>query len=138
MYRALDIFFFVFHTTLIVFILVGWLPKKTRKIHLAAVVLTIFSWFFLGIWFGFGYCPCTDWHWRVREHLGDQDLPFSYIKFLIDRATGYDANPTLVDAITVTGLALPTVASIWLNIRDRKRSQCLDANSHDEKNPDLS
>jgi len=121
MYRALDIFFFAFHSTLILFVLTGWIWRKTRKIHLAVVVLTAFSWFFLGIWFGFGYCPCTDWHWRVREQLGDHNLPFSYIKFLFDRITGWDADPTLVNIITVAAFALAFAASVWLNVRDRRR-----------------
>ena len=125
MYRALDIFFFAFHTALILFVLLGWLSRRTRPAHLVIVLLTAFSWFVLGIWYGFGYCPCTDWHWQVRQRLGDDDLPFSYITFLIDRLIGWDVNPDLVNVVTVAALAVVLVVSTYLNVRDwvsRKRA----------------
>jgi hypothetical protein len=118
MLRFLDIFFIVFHTLFILFILVGWSWKKTRRIHLVMEGLTALSWFGLGIWFGFGYCPFTDWHWQVRIALGDEDLPTSYIKFLIDRLTGFDVNAMLVDTVTVAAFLVSIVLSLALNARD--------------------
>ncbi len=97
----LNIFFFVFHTAFILFVLLGWIWKKMRKVHLAAVLLTAFSWFGLGLFYGFGYCFCTDWHWNVRHRLGCPDMPRSYIKFLIVTVTGWDLNDGLVDAVTL-------------------------------------
>ena len=122
-YRLLDIGFFVFHSVLIVFILFGWIWRKTRRLNLFVVALTVASWFGLGIWYGFGYCPCTDWHWKVRFALGDTDLPFSYIKFMIDCAFGVDVSAYWVDVATVVGFALATVASVATNAMDywRKR-----------------
>ena len=116
MYTFLNIFFFVFHSVLIVFILVGWVWKKTRMAHLVLVTLTALSWFGLGIWFGFGYCPCTDWHWRVRMQLGFYDMPTSYIKFLIDRPTGWDVSPRFVDASTLVLFLAVAAASVCLNL----------------------
>lgn len=123
--KALDIFFFLFHSTLIVFILGGWLWRPLRKANLVVIALTAFCWFFLGIWFGFGYCPCTDWHWRVREALGDYNLPFSYIEFLIERPTGLDLPTSAVNIVTVALFSASAVASIFVNARDwrRKRRQ---------------
>jgi hypothetical protein len=118
-YRALDIFFFVFHSAFILFILTGWAWKRTRLAHLVAVGLTALSWFGLGIWYGFGYCPFTDWHWQVRYALGYLDLPSSYIKFFIDTLTAWDVNAMLVDIITVAALILASGSSIYLNLRDR-------------------
>jgi len=118
MYRALDVFFFAFHTALILFILFGWIPRKTRLAHLATVLLTAFSWFVLGLWHGvLGYCPCTDWHWQVRRRLGDHDLPFSYIKFLVDRPTGWDVDAGLVNVVTVAALVVVLILSIGLNAK---------------------
>ncbi|MDH3880669.1 MAG: DUF2784 domain-containing protein, partial [Desulfobacteraceae bacterium] len=59
MYTFLDYFFIVFHGSLILFILTGWAWKRTRRIHLITISLTILSWFGLGIFYGWGYCPCT-------------------------------------------------------------------------------
>ncbi len=125
MYYFLNKFFFVFHTTIIIFNLTGWVWKKTRLINLIALLLTFFSWFILGIWYGFGYCPSTDWHWQVREKLGYYDMPSSYIEFLIESFTGLDVNAKLVDIFAVLFLLLALTASIITNIRDfKKRKKC--------------
>ncbi len=113
----LDTFFFVFHTAFIVFILCGYVWKKTRKAHLLMVTLTAFSWFILGIWYGFGYCFLTHWHYRVRFNLGHFDMPNSYIKFIIDALTGLDANAQLVDTCTLIFFLAALIVSIIVNVR---------------------
>lgn len=120
MYEFLNVFFFVFHSSLILLILLGWLWTKTRKINLAVVLLTAFSWFVLGIWYGFGYCPCTDWHWQVRMRLEYYDMPSSYLTFLIRSLTGCDVNKTLIDVFAVVFLLLSICASVVINYRDWK------------------
>lgn len=123
MYAFLDKFFFVFHSTLIVFNLLGWIWKKTRLANLVVILLTFLSWFILGIWYGFGYCPSTDWHWLVRKKMGYYDLPSTYTKFLIDSLTGWDVNPELVKILTVLLLALALFASIWTNVRGWRKKK---------------
>jgi hypothetical protein len=93
---------------------------RTRKLHLITLGLTAFSWFVLGIWYGFGYCICTDWHWEVREKLGYTDESNSYIHFLLLKITGININPQLVDHCTLIIFLLGCVMSLWLNIRDRR------------------
>lgn len=124
MYVFLDKFFFVFHSMLIVLILFGWIWRKTRVINFVVVLLTALSWTVLGIWYGFGFCPCTDWHWQVREKLGYFDMPSSYTKFLIDSLTGLDVNEKLVDILAVSLLVLALFFSVLTNVRDwRKRKK---------------
>ena len=123
MYAVLDKFFFVFHSAHILFNLFGWIWKKTRRANLIVLALTFMSWFFLGIWFGFGYCPSTDWHWQVRAKLGYSDMPPSYLTFLIRSLTGIEAGKTLVDVVAVAGLLTAFLASIRANILDWKNSR---------------
>lgn len=120
MYEFLNVFFFVFHSSLVLFIVFGWIWPKTRKINLAVVIMTFFSWFVLGIWYGFGYCPSTDWHWQVRMKLGYYDMPSSYLTFLIRSITGWNVDKTLVDVFAVLFLFLAFVASVATNYRDWK------------------
>lgn len=87
------------------------------------VLLTAFSWFILGIWYGFGYCPFTDWHYRVRMELWHYDMPESYLKFLIQSITGVDLNQTFVDGVAVSVLFLVFGASALLNVRDWKKNR---------------
>lgn len=119
----LDIFFVIFHSSLILFVLVGWVWKSTRKAHLGVVSLIMGSWFGLGSVDGFGYCPCTDWHWQVRMELGHPDMPNSYVKFLIDSITGLEVPAGLADEITAVCFGLAVVASLYTNWRDWKISQ---------------
>lgn len=122
MYQFLNGFFFVFHTAFTLFNIVGWIFPATRKWHLATILLTAFSWFVMGIWYGWGYCICTDWHYEVRERLGHQDQG-SYIRFLIDKLTGVSFNAQLVDNVTVITFFLLALLTIWLNLRDYRRKK---------------
>jgi len=121
MYAVLDNFFFVFHSCLIIFNLLGWIWRKTRKANLIVLLLTAMSWFFLGIWYGFGYCPSTDWHWQVRAKLGHGEMPPSYLTFLVQSLTGLEVNKTAVDVMAVLFLFLALFASVWTNVRDREK-----------------
>ena len=126
-YRVLDIFFVVFHTSVILFNLFGWICRKARKYNLILLVITGASWLFLGLIVGtLGYCPLTDWHFSVLNKLGVSDLPSSYIKYLVDRLTGLDINSSLVDNVTLYSFLAALGLSLFFNIRDilarRKKS----------------
>jgi Protein of Unknown function (DUF2784) len=121
MYQFLHYFFLLFHLLLIVFNLTGWIWKRTRRAHLFVISLTLASWVVLGFFYGFGYCPLTDWHWDVLAKLGKTDLPNSYLKYLLDLLTGMDWNAKLVDGMAVAGLAFALVASLWVNFGKKKR-----------------
>lgn len=111
----LDWFFLIFHTAIIIFNLFGWAWDKTRRANLLLLMLTGCSWFILGIWYGIGYCPVTDWHYRVLKSLDNNNLPNSYVKYLIDRMTGIDLDPTMVDIAVIISFLLALCTSIYLN-----------------------
>lgn len=118
-YHILDIFFTVFHSSLIIFNLFGWILRKTRLLNLITLGLTGASWLFLGLIVGtLGYCPFTEWHFNVLVKLGRSDLPNSYVKYLTDRITGLDVNASAVDEITLYAFLGALVISLILNIRD--------------------
>jgi hypothetical protein len=120
----LDILLTVVHLALIVFNLAGWTWPATRRIHLVALLVTAASWFILGIWYGMGYCPLTDWHWNIKEQRGETNLPASFVKYIGDKVSGQDIDPSVVDTVTVSCLVFALLASLFVNIRDwlRKRS----------------
>ncbi len=120
MYIFLDIFFTAFHSLLILFNLFGWIWRKTRKLNLITLGLTGFSWFGLGIFYGFGFCFCTEWHWQVRYSMGLYNMPNSYVKFLLDRLTGLDWNADLVNTATMVLFIAAVLCSVYVNIRDWK------------------
>lgn len=120
MYEFLNIAFIVFHTALILFNLFGWIWKSTRRMNLITLLLTAFSWIILGIWYGFGYCPCTDWHWQVRRALGYSDMPNSYIKFLVELWTGLEFSAHTINLWTTILFIGALGVSLYVNIRDTK------------------
>jgi len=121
MLQFLDYFFLIFHAVFTIFNMTGWIWKKTRKVHLATIAATAFSWFIIGIWYGWGFCFCTDWHWRVREALGRPIRSYSYIHFLILETTGMDLPPAMVDNATMAIFIACCCMSILLNTRDYLR-----------------
>ena len=131
LYKTADIFFSLLHAGLVLFNLTGWIFKATRRLHLIATGLTILSWFGLGIFYGWGFCPCTQWHWEIKSKLGISDLPYSYVKYYADRLTGISWNPNIVDGIVVGAGLLIFGLSCWLNWRDfRNRCRPLNINRH--------
>jgi hypothetical protein len=122
-YEFLNIFFFVFHTAFTLFNLFGWISGKSRKWHLITMCLTALSWFVLGIWYGWGYCFCTDWHWQVREALGYKDRSGSYIHFLILEIAGKDFNPELVERLTLFVFLLCFTLTVIFSINDFRKNK---------------
>ena len=117
----LDVFLTAFHALLVAFNLTGWIWKRTRRLHLLVISLTVLSWVGFGFVHGFGYCPLTDWHWDVKRSLGETDLPWSYVKYHVDALTGGDWDGRLVDGV-VLGLGLLALgASAFVNRRDLTR-----------------
>lgn len=117
-YQSLNIFFFIFHSCLIIFNLFGWLWQKTRLANFIVIGLTLSSWFLLGLWFGYGYCPFTDWHWQVREKLGFRESPPSYTAFLVREITGWEPGDTLINSLTLGLLIAALAGSVVTNVRD--------------------
>jgi len=121
--HILDIFFVIFHTFLIFFNIFGWIWKRARRLNLLLLSLTGASWLFLGLIVGtLGYCPLTDWHFAILEKLGKTNLPNSYIKYLADRLTGLDFNPSPVDSAVLWVFLAAFASSLFFNIRDYRKS----------------
>jgi len=114
-WQILDYFFVIFHTFLILFNLTGWIWKPTRRLHLLSLLLTGGSWLLLGLFYGLGYCPLTDWHFSVLINLGEYDLPYSYIQYLIERLSGYNFSAQFIDNATLIGYLIALALSLYFN-----------------------
>ena len=120
-YLLLDWFFTLLHLVIIGFNLLGWIWRSTRKLHLIVVVLTLGCWLILGIWYGLGYCPITDWQWQIKEKLGEVNLPNSFIKYYADKISGQDISSLFIDIVTGVSFTLAIMMTIYLNFIRRKR-----------------
>lgn len=120
---ALNLGFFAFHTALILFNVFGWIWPRTRRWNLATLLLTLASWTVMGIWFGKGYCVCTDLHWRVRAAMGIHDHADSYLVLLIRMTTGWDPPPALVSQVAAVVFLLALTTSVTLNLMDGRRKR---------------
>lgn len=121
MYNFLDIFFLAFHTGFMLFNLFGWIVPRWRKWNLITLGVTAFSWFVMGYFYGFGYCFLTDWHWSVREHLGNPVPYNSYVQFLLVELLGVHVSASAADWLTGVCFGLAVVASVGINIYSRNK-----------------
>jgi hypothetical protein len=123
MLKLLDFFFIAFHTLLVFFNLFGWIHRKTRLLNLITLSLTGSSWFLLGIFYGMGYCPLTDWHFKVLTKLGEKDLPASYIEYMAERFLPWDVSSKTVDLLTVVLYFSALIMAVTLVCRDYIRAR---------------
>ncbi|RZJ80335.1 MAG: DUF2784 domain-containing protein [Chryseobacterium sp.] len=112
---VLDFTFTLLHLIIIGFNVLGWIWPATRKLHFIVVLLTAGSWLILGIWYGLGYCPITDWQWQIKERIGETNLPNSFIKYYADQWSGQDISSNFIDAVTAISFALAAVLSVYFN-----------------------
>lgn len=118
----LDVVFTLLHVVVIVFNLVGWIWKITRKFHLIALAATLFSWLILGIKYGLGYCFLTDWHWEIKAKLGETNLPNSFIKYLFDQYTFMNVSAENADFITMITIIFVILITIYVNFIRKNRN----------------
>lgn len=123
LYKFLNVFFFVFHISLILFNVFGWMIPRWRRWNLVTLGITLFSWVVLGIFYGFGYCFLTDWHYAVRGKLGLPTESNSYIHFLVTRIFGSSIPEQTVDIVTVVVFFAVVGISVVLNVRDWRRAR---------------
>lgn len=115
MLTLLDLLLTIIHSGIVLFNLFGWIPGATRKANFITLLLTAASWFILGIWYGLGYCPLTEWQWQVKEKLGEQNLPANFIEYVAEKWTGYDFDSGFVSLMITVCFAVATIASIYVN-----------------------
>jgi hypothetical protein len=115
-YFFLNALFHCLHIAVIVFVMTGWLFPPLRLAHLTLCLLTLASWFILGRWLGRGYCPVSDWHWKIKESLGSGRPDGTYIHLLLQYITGRELDSSSVDRWVVIGTLVLTGISIVLNI----------------------
>jgi len=85
------------------------------------VALTLGCWLILGIWYGIGYCPVTDWQWQIKERLGETNLPNSFVEYYADKISGQDISSVLIDSITGVSFTAAILITVYVNFIKRKR-----------------
>lgn len=121
MLHLANLFYTVLHLLIIGFNLTGWIWLKTRRAHFISILLTAGSWFLLGIWFGLGYCPITDWQWQVKEKLGEKHIPASFIEYYGEKITGLSLDSGLVNIVTLVAFLLAALLSVYVNFFYKKK-----------------
>jgi hypothetical protein len=120
MLPVLDLLLTILHMAIIGFNLFGWIWPRTRRAHLIGVILTAASWFVLGIWYGTGYCPVTDWQWDVKERLGERNLPPSFITYYAEKLTGRQFSDGFINTVTAVAFAVTAILAVYFNFFRRK------------------
>jgi hypothetical protein len=95
----------------------GQIPEVESGLALAYWFQLVWLWFF----YGWGFCPLTDWHFRVIQKLGKTPLETSYILYLLNRLLHFKVDEILVDRATLVFYLVALATSVFLNIRDFKK-----------------
>ena len=121
MLLMLDIFFTLLHLAVVGVNLFAWIPKTTRRLHRWCVGATAFCWFGAGLVVGnIGYCPLTDWHWRIKYMRGETGLPNSFITYLFNEA-GLDPAPGTVNFLVGGVFAALVLIALFFWWKERTR-----------------
>lgn len=123
MLAVANVLFFAFHTALILFNVFGWLWRKTRRWNLVTLLLTLFSWTIMGIWYGVGYCICTDWHWQIRRAMGIHETADSYIVLLVQKLSGWTPPTSLANKVAMWIFIVSFLGSASTNLMDSVRAR---------------
>lgn len=103
------------HVFVIVFNLTGWIWRRTCFAHRFLYGATAFCWIVVGGIIGaIGFCPLTEWHWKIKEARGIANLPYSYVDYLLQKI-GLHFEPSHIDAAVAAsfvGVGVITIA-LW-------------------------
>ena len=112
----LDYGLYFLHLAFTVFIVLGWIPRVTRRVHRWCVAITATCWLGVGVVVGrIGYCPMVDWHWQIKRLRGESELPSSFITYIAHQV-GFYPDPTHVDigvGVTFAAIVVLTIALWW-------------------------
>lgn len=113
-YIFLNLVLHIIHLSIIGFFLFAWFLPEYRVLHLILSFSIFFSWFGLGLFYGFGYCLVTDIQWKLKKESGyDPETPY-YIKYIVDKATGANINSKLSNMVTTYTFFVISILSIVL------------------------
>ena len=116
-----DTFFHFLHLFVIVANLTFWMSKRTLRLSQIILSLTAISWFGFGLFYGWGYCFLTDWHWQIKEARGETDLPLSYIEYLIQQLTDRQLPPEAIGLATLFAFLFSVGGCLWQTSRVKRK-----------------
>ena len=115
--NTVDFIFSVLHVVVIMVNCFGWLSKRTLKLNLLFLVLTISSWSILGILFGVGFCFITHFHSIVLNMLFGVSVPFSFLDYMIINKLDINASSKILSLIGIVAIYLSLTLSIKKNFK---------------------
>ena len=113
--KVTDVLLFAAHALVALGCAFGWLIPGAERWHLVLILAIGFSWYGLGLHYGIGYCILTDWQWRVRHRLGITPEHGSFVKLLLERASGLHLKEIWVKWFAYGVYWLSALISVYLN-----------------------
>lgn len=114
-------FFLTFHIGWMLFNIFGWMHPFTRKISYYTILLTWISWIGGGLFYGWGYCFLTDWHYSILIASGFSDLPDSFIEFLLWKLNIHYFSPKIIEILTLGVFILISCGAFCMYINTAKK-----------------
>jgi hypothetical protein len=67
-----------------------------------------------------GYCPVTDWQWRIKEQLGEHNLPSNFVEYLAEKISGIDFSTQVVNTLIGVCFGVAASLSVYVNFFRKK------------------
>jgi hypothetical protein len=100
-YTIIDILFNTMHIFAILINCFGWAFKKTLRINLLLLLITISSWSILGLFYGVGFCFLTMFHSLSLDFFGRPSIPFSYLDYIILEKLNINTSSNIISLTSI-------------------------------------
>ena len=100
-YTIIDILFNTMHIFAILINCFGWAFKKTLRINLLLLLITISSWSILGLFYGVGFCFLTMLHSLSLDFFGPTSIPFSYLDYIILEKLNINTSSNIISLTSI-------------------------------------
>lgn len=117
--QALNIALHLLHSGMVLFMMAGWAFRCLLLAHRMVLALIWGSWLGVGWYVGYlGYCVLTDWHWQLKEAMGEYGMPPSYIEYMLWQLGA----PDLPDRWVMYGTAGTFIVITLLSLLRKRRT----------------
>ena len=115
-YIIIDILFNQLQIFAILINCFGWAFKKTLRINLLLLLITISSWSILGLFYGVGFCFLTMLHSLSLDFFGPTSIPFSYLDYIILEKLNINTSSNVISLTSIFSFVTALAISLKRNV----------------------
>lgn len=116
--QTINLLLHTLHLLVVILVLFGWLWEKTRLLNLYVILLSVVSWYFLGLWYGKGFCILTHWQHHLLVLLDLGEIEGTFVAYAVYSITSLRLSDAFLEPMSDVVIVLIFLISLHLNIRE--------------------